>query len=400
MLDSSSFLSFEFGNVDAVKTSAPFETFDPLVTEFLSDLSLEILSSKKSKEFPDLVSFAFWCRPSNLSFIKSQYSLSEIRIGLGKVLHITPRNVPMNFAFSWALSALAGNCNFVKLPSNEYPQIQFFLDIFSKVSKAPKHSLVGNATLFFRTNHSSEFIRLVSSFCEARIIWGSDKTISEFKLIKAPPRTFDLSFPSRISVSVISGQEFLDSSQLDQEQLVKRFLQDSMTFGQRGCSSPRMVFWVGDLEAYLKAKEKFWGLARTFATKFLQMADAFERLSHLCIASTTIDELSDFSCSIFGPFIVLDKLDGSKINLESILSLGTFLEHRVDNCEEIFTNLNKNLQTITYFGVDTQDLLQAVKNLGFLGVDRIVPFGTAFEMSSIWDGVDTIRSLSRVIDIR
>ena len=400
MSDFSSFLSCEFGDIDDVKTSAPLGTFDSSVTEFLAELSAKIMSSKRAKEFPDLISFAFWCRPSNLSFMKSQYSASEIRVGRGKVLHITPKNVPMNFAFSWALSALAGNCNFVKLPSNEFPQINIFIDLFAEVSKVSTHSLFGKTTLFFRTNHSSEFIRSVSSFCEARIIWGSDSTISTIKLIDTPPRSIDLVFPSRISASVISCQAFLASSHANQEKIVNRFLQDSMTFGQRGCSSPRIIFWLGNLEDFSEVKNRFWSLAIDAAPNFLQMADAFERFSNLCIASTTISDSTDFSSSIYGALIVLEKLQASGLDLEAVLSLGTFVEYRVDECKEIFVNLNRNLQTITYFGVDTKDLLLAIKDLGFLGVDRIVPFGTAFEMTPVWDGVDTIRTLSRVIDIR
>ena len=35
---------------------------------------------------------------------------------------------------------------------------------------------------------------------------------------------------------------------------------------------------------------------------------------------------------------------------------------------------------------------------GIKGIDRIVPFGRGFDMSTIWDGYDIIHSLSRTVD--
>jgi hypothetical protein len=60
----------------------------------------------------------------------------------------------------------------------------------------------------------------------------------------------------------------------------------------------------------------------------------------------------------------------------------------------------RNLQTVTYFGFEPEILVTSIKESGFLGIDRIVPFGAAFDMTPTWDGIDTIRSLSRVIEIR
>jgi hypothetical protein len=80
--------------------------------------------------------------------------------------------------------------------------------------------------------------------------------------------------------------------------------------------------------------------------------------------------------------------------------LGTFIEQGIDQFEEMFEILNQSLQTVTYFGINANDLLSKIESLGFLGIDRIVPFGAAFEMTPIWDGIDTIRALSRIIEVR
>ena len=43
-----------------------YELFDRNVINFLTELSSKILKSKHSKIFPDLASFGFFCRKSNL----------------------------------------------------------------------------------------------------------------------------------------------------------------------------------------------------------------------------------------------------------------------------------------------------------------------------------------------
>ena len=56
-------------------------------------------------------------------------------IGRGKVLHIAPSNVPMNFAYSFAFGLLSGNINLVRLPSKEFAQIRILCDVIKQVCK-------------------------------------------------------------------------------------------------------------------------------------------------------------------------------------------------------------------------------------------------------------------------
>ena len=388
------------GDYNATYSSKPSRIFDPLFVEFLSDLSSEIMKSPGAKEFPDLISFAFWGRHSNLVKIERNYPKSELRFGLGRVLHITPKNVPMNFAFSWALSALAGNSNFVKLPSNNFPQIELFLYFFTQTAKNFKYQKFLDSVVFFRTEHDSHLIKELSRMSEARVIWGSNKTIDALKKFEVQPRVVDLTFPSRISVSVISASPFLDLSSTKQEIIVQKFLQDSLSFGQRGCSSPRKIFWVGTKDDFVTARNRFWNLANTLSSKLIQMPDSFTRFSNLSILATNAQRDFTLSSSIYDSLIVLESLQNPENDFETILSFGTFVEKRIDRIDETLGDETRNLQTVTYFGLDPEIIVSSIEESGFLGVDRIVPFGSAFDMTPSWDGVDTIRSLSRVIEIR
>ena len=40
----------------------PLIFFNPLACDFLSELSQSLIKDKFARKFPDIISFAFWCR--------------------------------------------------------------------------------------------------------------------------------------------------------------------------------------------------------------------------------------------------------------------------------------------------------------------------------------------------
>jgi len=398
MLESNDLTEILFGNFETVHISKPVEIFDKSVLEYLSELSSLIRNSTDTRLFPDLLSFAFWCREKNLNLIRQKYENEQNRLGLGTVLHITPRNVPLNFAFSWAFSALAGNSNLVKLPSVQFPQVELLLQLILKLSQSEVGNKILETTVFFRTGHSSKILNKLSASSEARMIWGSDETIKEIKRLSTPIKHVDLTFSSRFSAAVLSCVQFIKADLKMKELIVRRFLQDSLTFGQRGCSSPRVIYWIGELGEYGKSRHDFWRIANNLAPGFLQLPDSFERFSNIALASTQNKHSIELLGSLYNNLITVEKADGHKI--DQLFTLGTFLETRIDCLEEIFETLDNKAQTITYFGINPDSLIQWIKKIGFIGVDRVVPFGAAFDMTPTWDGCDTIRALSRVIEVR
>ena len=56
-------------------------------------------------------------------------------LGKGTIFHIAPSNVPINFAFSLISGILMGNSNMVRLPSNQFKQINIIVDAFNRLCK-------------------------------------------------------------------------------------------------------------------------------------------------------------------------------------------------------------------------------------------------------------------------
>ena len=118
--------------------NGPFEIFDQNIIFFLDEISKEILKNNESKKFPDLITFGFWCRANNIKSLLKNYNFFKNRIGRGSVLHITPSNVPTNFAYSMVFGLLSGNNNIIRLPSKKFFQIEILCKILKKLSKKKK----------------------------------------------------------------------------------------------------------------------------------------------------------------------------------------------------------------------------------------------------------------------
>ena len=389
-----------FGSFEELQRCSPKKIFDKEIISFLIEFSDLVMKDKKAKNYPDLISFAFWCRASNLESMNARYGLYTTRLGLGTVLHITPKNVPINFAFSWVFSLLSGNKNLVKLPSINFEQIDLFIEILIQMSKIEDFKDIASASLFFRTSHDSKILEALSMVTEGRVIWGSEETVRVIRNFPTPIRHSELIFPSRYSISVLSIDNFLSLTDDEKEVVASKFTRDSLTFGQRGCSSPRKVFWVGDIHGLEDARLKFWQYANTFAEKSLGKGDPYTRLSNLAGQAIINEVFRIETRSVQSPLIHFlsdyELIDG----VERVLSLGTFQEFQISSLAELIPNIDKNVQTVTYFGIEPSELLFEIIEQGSKGVDRVVPFGAAFDMTPVWDGIDTIERLSRVIETR
>ena len=98
------------------------------VGEFLHELSREILSEPRAKEFPDLITVGFFCRKSSLKVWKLKIPEIKYRRGIGTVTHIAPGNIPVNFAFSLLMGMISGNSKLVRLHTRHFPQVSLFVE--------------------------------------------------------------------------------------------------------------------------------------------------------------------------------------------------------------------------------------------------------------------------------
>ena len=107
------------------------EPFNKIICDFLIDLSSDLNQFNN----PDIKALAFWCRNANIMRLKNLYKTSDLRLGLGLIFHITPSNIPTNFAYSLIFGLITGNSNIVKVPSKKFEEIDIICKSIKKTLK-------------------------------------------------------------------------------------------------------------------------------------------------------------------------------------------------------------------------------------------------------------------------
>ena len=187
--------------------------FDDKVVDFLNKIFIDIKKNKDAKNFTDLQAFGFWCRKANINVLSESYKRNKLMLGRGNILHIAPSNVPMTFAYSFVFGLLSGNNNIVRLPSRNFVQVEILCKIISNILKKKRYTIIEKKLCFVRYDKSNEISAYLSKNVDARLIWGGDQTISQFKKFDTSPRCVDLTFSDRYSVSIINADKVMKLKQ-------------------------------------------------------------------------------------------------------------------------------------------------------------------------------------------
>jgi len=389
------------GGLNSSIIHSPIKPFHELSVDFLNELSKELLKDPQARQFPDIVTFAFWCRKSNIMRLKKEFTDHFNRLGYGTAFHIAPSNVPINFAFSFAFSLLAGNANIVRVPSKNFLQIEIVNRSLAMVFNFPRFEIIKNMNLIVRYNHDDEINRFLSANCDARIIWGGDETINEIRKFPLPTRSIDVAFADRYSFSAISATSILNLKDDDLKKLAISFYNDTYLMDQNACSSPHLIVWLGDSKSILDAKERFWqSVYEVVSTKYIpEPITIIDKFTQMCKDSIELINILDYKN--YGNLIFIIGLKNLTSKTDALRGkFGYFYEYDTDNLNKITHIVNNSFQTLTYFGIDKSTLKDFVVTNALPGIDRIVPVGSALDISIYWDGYDLIRTLSRIIDIK
>ena len=385
-------INYLIGNKDIC--IQPLQVFSDEACGFLQDLSSIILKSPIARQYPDLSAVAFWCRKANINKKRNTVDNCQSRLGRGLCFHIAPSNIPVNFAFSFFFSLLAGNANIVRVPSKKFEQVNVLLQIIKDILE--KYPDIRVRTAFVKYGRDSEATEFFSEMSDARMIWGGDTTIESIRKLKTKPRCVDITFADRYSICIINAEEILNLSDEKLQQLAENFYNDTFLMDQNACSSPQLIYWINDNN---KGRELFWkGVEKTAIKKYqLQDAVCVDKYTKLCEDSIDNWEIIDkiifhdnylYKCNIKELNPRIDKLRGK---------CGYFYEYSLKDFDELFNIVNSKYQTVTYFGIRPEKLLHDIINKKIVGIDRIVPIGKAMDIDAIWDGHNLIAELSRII---
>lgn len=377
----------------------PTSPYLEIVCDLLNELSSSLMKNKIAQQYPDVISFAFWCRRSNIIKLKEKFFLNKNRLGLGIIFHITPSNIPVNFAFSFVFGLLSGNSNIVRVSSKEFEQTRVICESLNEVFKQEKFEMLKKMNVFVKYERDDEITSYFSEISNGRIIWGGDKTIYHIKKLLTSPRCIDIAFSDRFSFCIIDSESILKLEDKQFERLIEGFYNDTFLMDQNACSSPHLVIWTGKNKEL--AKEKFWNtLYLKVKEKYsLSFVNSVDKYTQFCENAIDLDVKKDLKK--YENYLYILNLDSLIEELENHHGkFGYFFEYVTDDLNDLIKIINNKYQTLTYFGIDNKKLKDFVIDNYLMGIDRIVPIGKALDINVIWDGYDIITNLSRIIEVK
>lgn len=398
--DNLSFLFPKEKTLNEIVKNGPLEIFSDDAILFLDALSKELINSSEIRKFPDLATFAFFCRNANIVQLKKKYINEDIiRLGRGVIFHIAPSNVPVNFAYSLISGILSGNVNIVRVPSKIFEQVNIITNCILNLANTNQFNSITDRIVLLRYDRTTSNTDLFSSVCDVRVIWGGNETIDIIRKSKIPSKSYDITFANRYSICLIDATNYLEYE--NKKQIAQGFYNDTYLFDQNACTAPHSIIWLGESEEVSKAKILFWE----------KLNDLIELNYDAIPAVIAVDKLTTFYTQAINLEGVTkeDVKNNSlwRINLTELnsevdsytCSSGYFQEFRINSLQDLKKIVNRKYQTMSYFGIPKVELSNFIIQSNLFGIDRIVPIGRTLDFSLNWDGYDLIRSLSRTCEI-
>lgn len=367
--------------------------FDREVVSFLSELSKELMNDRKAKEYPDVVTFAFWIRSASVAQMEKKYGFHDglLHLGSGLVFHIAPSNVPVNFAYSLAAGLMTGNANVVRIPSKDFPQIEIIIRAVNRILL--QYQALQPYIALIRYGREREINDVLSAMADVRVIWGGDATIEELRKSPLPPRGSEVAFADRFSFSVIDSACYLQLK--DKKKTALDFYHDTYLSDQNACTSPRLVVWTGDRRE--EAKEIFWGSLYDLVREryHFQTIMAVNKLTSACLLAAQMEgtKMAPAEDNLLVR-VSIPEITDDIIRFRD--HSGYFLEYDCADLMELRTLCaDKRVQTIGLIG--DPDMFKPLLLSGVKGIDRIVPIGKTMDFDLLWDGYRLTERLTRTI---
>lgn len=304
----------------------------------------------------------------------------------GVVCHWVAGNVPLLGVFSWALSALVGNVNVIRLSGFQPDYLSPLLARLKEVSDAGR--IFGEETLVVRFERDDEEMHAtMSRLADLRVVWGGRDAVEAVRDLPRSWAVEDLILGPRISLAVVDPQ-------LASDRVLSRLVTDIVYFDQQACSSPQQLYVKGaagepDFQAFVsRFTQEFERQARAIPRHPLDLAETYQ------IQRDRVRVLFDDGS--------LDHDDETQWTV-AVLSRPRFDIHGVNRfvqvipysrLEEIYSFIPENVQTVVTL-LDPNEMAQFTEGAARRGVCRFPHPGEGNSFELPWDGIPFISRLCR-----
>ncbi|MEV4832991.1 acyl-CoA reductase [Nonomuraea sp. NPDC049486] len=374
--------------LDEVMAGSRLSVGDDRILDFLVAFGRLLLRPALARRHPELGTLGSFLRPGELLRTIDALRGDHVRMPRGLAFHVPPADVDTVFVYSWALSALTGNRNVVRLSPRAGPMAATIVDALQEALD-DADPVVAATQRIICYDRSPTITAALSSACDLRVIWGGDRAAHEIRRHPLAPHARELTFPDRSSFAVVRASAWLGAPRATRAAVAEGFVNDSYWFDQAACSSPRTAFWVGsraDCDAAraafaaclsLAVERRGWAVDAAVAVQ--RRVAAYERAADLH------DDALALATAITAP--------------RRWLGAGTFAHARLGSLAELIPLVGRRDQTMTHFGFSREELMELAHALAGRGVDRMVPFGDALSFHRVWDGMDVASEFTRLVTV-
>ena len=376
----------------------PLQGGDARVLDFLDQLGR--LLREKARQYPALGALGSWLRRTHLAHLWADLAgnTTRLRFPRGLVFHIAPGNADTVFVYAWALAALAGNCNVVRLSTRSGVLTDVIIDAMARANADP---VVAQTQYLLSYPHTDVHITAAfSAACDLRVLWGGDASINATRQQPLRPAARDLTFANRASFALIDAAAFNQAAPAGQQALLSAFYTDVYLFDQAACASPATLIWVGPAATVEAAQAVFFSLLEAeVAARGLQLDAAmaiekFSALYGLAIAGTATalrfssNEIAQADLTRQPPYLC-----------RHWSGAGAFPQLRLATLDALIPLLQRTDQTLAYYGFSVAEMQGFAQRAAHKGLDRIVPIGQALAFAPVWDGYDLLREFTRLVSV-
>lgn len=315
----------------------------------------------------------------------------------GLICHWIAGNAGTLGIYSIIQSILCRNSNLVRVPKelikitlNLLKPLKEVEVTLNEISYSGKDLLKTISLVYFNSDNLG-LNNEMSSIADGRIFWGGEEALNSVKGLPQKTTCKDIIFGPKYSFAVID-KEAVESIKL--EKYLEKLAIDIITFNQRACSSPHVVFieksTISLEEVCNRFAKIFHKISIKHPVKYIEQSTAAEIINKRGEYALSLDKML-YASKCFNYTILVN----NNIELEEPIGCRTIFLKEVSNVFQIKNLITPKVQTVGIAFNNKDKALSFTEEVTRNGVDRVISLGSMNIYDYPWDGMMVIHELLR-----
>ena len=374
------------------------------IVEIINKYSKILSSDRKFLNYEGVPFLALWLKKSNiikllcLDLNKQEYLDDFVQIednkfmkaqSRGVVCHFMAGNVPTLPIYYLIQALLCKNINICRVPLESIIIVAELLKPLLDI-KVNYNGVEYNGITLLKSisviNFSSDNIELnteMSKVADVRVVCGGEKAVNSLSTLHKKTTCKDIIFGPKYSFAVFE-KSAMESLNLSKN--FDNFAKDIISFDQKACSSPQVLFIeksnVTLKEAALKLSKSLERVLKRYPESEINQGTSASIINKR--GEYLLSPEKDIICSRDMQYTILIDKD---IALEEPIQHRTIFLKEVEDIFEVCKLVTPRVQTIGIASEDNNKIINFANKVSLNGVDRLVRVGFMNLYDSPWDGM-------------